>query len=224
MEIAEISGSWLAIIGVVVGGVIGISGNVFIEILRSRSQRESHRREVLGRACVTLQSQAMAFVLSCQQFYLTSVFRSGLHDTLDTIIFRRQPMQPLDLLAEINVDLKKIFEAHYEVDLWGSKELIHEARVIVGNASDIMAAWTSILRVSENDGKFHGLVSTNWQALRGQKRNAEKEQEASGLTRELARSIVRFATVARRELGVTDPDSVRMVFDSLFSGGESTKE
>jgi len=136
MDLSTVSCTWIAILGVAICGVIGTSGNVLKESSRNRSRRHAQGRDDLRRAFIMLNGLRMASALGCQDFFLTGVYRSGLHNKLEILWLQRRQVEFPEQLAEITVDLKAILEGQGEVAYRGTDGLTTEFRVIIGMASN----------------------------------------------------------------------------------------
>lgn len=212
------SDAWAVVAAALGSASLTIAGTFGLDTLRGRRARREAHNDRLRNACVQMGSHALAFALRAQTLYLTAVFRSGIGEGLDVVLYHRKPLDPMDLAEWLSADLRPMLEAQSLIEVAADEELVRSA------ADLVLAAMTVLEKASNVVPDAAGPVRSPRQRLARRlralvplRRDPEVEKATQQAVRGLGQQLRQFARLTRDRLGVNDPDVVIRAFPELFA-------
>jgi hypothetical protein len=222
-EDVSMNDAWAVVVVALGSAVLTIVGTFWLEQWRLRRAAKAADTDRLREACVQMGGHALSFALRAHALYLTAVVRSGIGEGLDMVLYHRKPLDPVELVDWLAVDLKPMLEAQSLIEITAGEELVRAASELVLGVMGILEKASSVTSSSPAPGAsiWTGLAA-RFQALVPLRRDPEVEKAIQQAVRELGRELRKFARVTRARLGVNDPDVVTRAFPELFAGAAAT--
>lgn len=215
--------AWAVVAAALGSATLTIAGTFWLEQWRLGRAGKAAHNDRLREACVQMGAHALSFALRAHALYLTAVFRSGIGEGLDIVLYHRKPIDPMELADWLAVDLKPMLEAQSLIEATAGEELVRAAADLVLAAMAVLEKASSVTSSSAGpDASVWRRIVSRFQALVPLRRDPEVEKAIQETVRELGRELRKFTRVTRERLGVNDPDVVIRAFPELFADASST--
>ena len=201
-------------------------GAFSVEWFRSARRTKADRESAVHRACSELISRAHGVVIRAEALRVLASVRSGLSERIDTMLYRRKPLDPLEINDYLLREMTPTFDAEAIIWTTGDSELIGAAGKLTDAMWKVVGNATALPTV-EGDDLIDTAVKKSKSYLLGYQLPApgsdpyEKQVEA---IRELGRARAAFVSIARTRLGIDDPDAVYTAFPGLAPVGDDKVE
>jgi len=144
----------------------------------------------------------------------TMITRSGLSEGINVTMGVRKPLDHLELVDYLQMDMGPMLDAQAVIWMTGDEALITAASVVVLSAGNVISKSTTLPedRRSEENQSFRDRVKGQVQGLRQLQRDPEVEAARIVALRELGRNCWTFGQVMRARLGVADVEALLRAF------------
>ncbi len=166
------------------------------------------------------------FIFPVYAQQLEGIYRQGFGESLDLLLYRRKPADPVELMDRLLVEQKPILEAQAVIDVLGGQELIRGALEVAlatyGVLDGLVKAKAALDREASKASTAQR-VATFFSSAQT-KLPVQMETALQEGTRRLGRAVRQFARLTRQHLGVNDPEAVIRAYPELFAepGAEGT--
>ncbi|MHB8319012.1 MAG: hypothetical protein ACYDEP_07285 [Acidimicrobiales bacterium] len=212
------SAAWAVVAAALGSATLTIAGTFWLEQWRLGQAGKAARDDRLREACVQMGAHALQFALRAQALYLTAVFRSGIGEGLDIVLYHRRPIDPMELADWLAVDFRPMLEAQSLIEVTAGEELVRAAADLILAATTVLERSSNATSTSAGPGaSLRHRIANGFQTLVPLRRDPEVEGAIQEAVRELGRELHEFARVTRERLGVNHPDAVIRAFPELFA-------
>jgi hypothetical protein len=185
------SETWAVVVAALGASLLTTVGLLFVEFQRGRrSSRESRDRDRFE-AYAELLRRSSTIDLVAQSLALTMESRSGLAEQVGLITGQRRLVEPTQIELHLRRDLEPFALAAAQVLLVGSPEAMVASQELADAVGDLVEA--VIAR-----GEAGGVLARK---VRGEIRSEDQNRVADECRAALGRARMRFADVARKDLG-----------------------
>jgi hypothetical protein len=109
---------WPVVAAALLSSGLTVVGTFWLERFRNHHASQVARRDQLRAACGQINSHAISLALRSNALYLTTVLRSGTGEGLDVVLYRRKPIDPLELSSWLLPDWEGITQAQMTIELF----------------------------------------------------------------------------------------------------------
>ncbi|HYA45570.1 MAG TPA: hypothetical protein VED59_08180 [Acidimicrobiales bacterium] len=190
-----------------------------LELWRERSAARRDATQRLREACTQLNAHAISFMFLIHGQQLTGIYRQGIGEVLDVALYRRKPLDPMELTEQFLVDQRPMLLAQAVIDVLGPQELIRGASSVLlavnGVRSDVTKVNETLTRQSAEAPVLHRAAK-----YFGKAQTELPPELTSALqdgVRRLGQEVRRFAQLTRKCLNVNDADAVIRAYPELFA-------
>lgn len=211
------SNTWAVVAAALGSASLTIIGTFGLDAWRARRAGKEAHKDRLRSACVQLGSHALGFALRAHALYLTSVFRSGIGEGLDVVLYHRKPVDPMELSDWLSTDLRPMLAAQSVIEVVADEELVRSAADLVLSAMAVLEKASSLAAHADSQSPLlRQRIRWRLRTLVPLRRNPEVEMAIQQAVRALGRQLKQLARLTRERLGVNDPDVVIRAFPELF--------
>ncbi len=203
------SAAWAAVTAGVLAALITGGFSLWAVECRLKHDRDEARRLERRQAYSELLAYAGLFAHLVQALHLTMEFRSGLQEGADILWGARKPLDPLEVHAQMRVDLEPIYRSWSAIWTIGSQAAIDATNAVVYRAAVLANVGTS-----RGEGRARWAAAIGGEKWTHEQLNAWKEEENRFA---LARRALN--EVARHELGSDPAEAFVIAPDEDSIGG-----
>lgn len=196
------SNTWAVVVAALGSASLTIIVTFGLDAWRAHRASKDAHKDRLRSACVQLGSHALAFAFRAHALYLTSIFRSGIGEGLDVVLYHRKPLDPMELSEWLSTDLRPMLAAQSLIEVIADEDLVRSA------ADLVLAAMTVLERASnlappavEPATLLRERIRRRLRTLVPLRRDPEVEQGIQEAVRALGRQLRQFARLTRGPSG-----------------------